>query len=417
MGARRGRRRLLWSFGDQALSSITNFLLTIAVARTVTATDFGAFALVMGAYLLILFAGRGLTSEPFVAMYAGKDNEATSSRGAVDSLAACAVFAVLSATGVGVLALVAPTSSAIYTVFALSLPGVLLQDHLRFVAFADGSPHRAFASDATWLVLQVAGLLTLSLLGLDRVEYFVAVWGAAAALGACVGLFLLGLRPRVKGLLAWLRSARGFWPYYVAENLLLQGVNVVILVAVAHLAGLADAGAIRGAVTLFTPLALLAAGVQSAGVPELTRLAARAPNRVRRIAVVMGVLLGASAAIWTGVLLSLPFGLGESLLGASWERSRELLLFVGVDTMAALFVYGPFMGLRALGMTQGMMTRGVLGLTRTVGAVFGAELAGARGAVTAFAVLAPVQVCVWLVVFLRASKARDDAESWHRRAW
>lgn len=40
-----GRSRMLWTFADQALSSLTNAALAIVVARSVSKDDFGAFGL------------------------------------------------------------------------------------------------------------------------------------------------------------------------------------------------------------------------------------------------------------------------------------------------------------------------------------------------------------------------------------
>jgi hypothetical protein len=42
-------RRAGWGFADQALSSLTNFGLGIFVAATVSAEQFGTFALIYGA--------------------------------------------------------------------------------------------------------------------------------------------------------------------------------------------------------------------------------------------------------------------------------------------------------------------------------------------------------------------------------
>ena len=47
-------RRFGWGMGDQALSSLTNFAVGIAVARSVSASAFGAFALAFSFYSIAL---------------------------------------------------------------------------------------------------------------------------------------------------------------------------------------------------------------------------------------------------------------------------------------------------------------------------------------------------------------------------
>ena len=66
MSLRHVARRASWSFGDQALSSLTNFALAVVVARAVTAEEFGAFGLAFSAYLLVLGLVRAVTAEPLL---------------------------------------------------------------------------------------------------------------------------------------------------------------------------------------------------------------------------------------------------------------------------------------------------------------------------------------------------------------
>src|SRR5436190_5982418 len=57
-------RRAGWGLFDQTLSSLTNFGVGIVVAATVSATQFGTFALIFGAYSAIIGVSAGLTSVP-----------------------------------------------------------------------------------------------------------------------------------------------------------------------------------------------------------------------------------------------------------------------------------------------------------------------------------------------------------------
>ena len=60
-------RRLTWGVADSALSSLTNFLLSIYVARTLGAAQFGAFSLadretiILGTAGIITFTPNAVT--------------------------------------------------------------------------------------------------------------------------------------------------------------------------------------------------------------------------------------------------------------------------------------------------------------------------------------------------------------------
>src|SRR5438093_10629186 len=62
-------RRAAWGLVDQAISSLTNFALTIFVAHSVSPTQFGGFALALSIYFLVAWIGQGVASGPLVVPY------------------------------------------------------------------------------------------------------------------------------------------------------------------------------------------------------------------------------------------------------------------------------------------------------------------------------------------------------------
>src|SRR4249919_2589534 len=70
---RRVATRFGWGVADQALSSLTNFALGVAVARSVSAEDFGAYAIAFSAYLVALNVTRHLSVQPIAIRYATAD--------------------------------------------------------------------------------------------------------------------------------------------------------------------------------------------------------------------------------------------------------------------------------------------------------------------------------------------------------
>src|SRR5205807_2619487 len=66
-------RRLGWGIADQAMSSLTNFAVSIYIARTLGAAQFGAFSLAYVTYAFALNASRGLATDPLMVRVSGTD--------------------------------------------------------------------------------------------------------------------------------------------------------------------------------------------------------------------------------------------------------------------------------------------------------------------------------------------------------
>ena len=64
-------RRLTWGLADQAMSTLTNFLLSIYIARTLGAAQFGAFSLAYVTYGFAINASRGVSIEPLLIRFSG----------------------------------------------------------------------------------------------------------------------------------------------------------------------------------------------------------------------------------------------------------------------------------------------------------------------------------------------------------
>src|SRR5215469_7342031 len=70
---RRMGARLSWGVADQGVSSLTNFVLNIFVARSLGAEQFGAFSLAYVTYGVAINASRGLSIEPLLVRFSATD--------------------------------------------------------------------------------------------------------------------------------------------------------------------------------------------------------------------------------------------------------------------------------------------------------------------------------------------------------
>lgn len=399
-------RRAGWSLGDQVLASATNFGLLLIVARSVSPEDFGTFALVMAGYTLVAYIGRGMTSDPLTTRYSGCSHDEWACGVRASTSAVIGLGLVLGAV-VGLLALVLPPEvRGAVAAFAVVIPGVLLQDHLRFAFFAAARPKHALVNDAIWAATQVGAVAWLLGTGMPSVALLVLAWGGAGTVAALVGLAQLGERPWPSRTLSWFRDQRDLWGFYTVENALLQVTNIAMLAVVGAVAGLAAAGSIRAATVVFGPLIVLSLGVVAVGVPELARLAARRPNAVWGASIALGCGLALVGALWGVMAYLLPGWVGQMLLGETWALAVPILPLATVDVVAALFVIGPFVGLRALGSgRRSLGARVVFGVVRLAAACVGAFLGGAQGALIGFAIVAPVQMAIWTIQVRSAARA------------
>ena len=68
---RRIGAHLSWGLADQGMCSLTNFLLSAYIARSLGATQFGAFALAYVTYGFANNVSRGLSIEPLLVRFSG----------------------------------------------------------------------------------------------------------------------------------------------------------------------------------------------------------------------------------------------------------------------------------------------------------------------------------------------------------
>ena len=135
---------------DQALSSGTNFLATIAVARNGTPEEFGVFSLILLIFFLTVGYNRAVPHA--IAMTLDWDNERE--RNAYFFLPALVLGGTCALVFAPVFAILDPSFAL---VAALLLP-LLLQDAVRMHGFAIQKPFLAIRSDLAWFAVQLVGL-------------------------------------------------------------------------------------------------------------------------------------------------------------------------------------------------------------------------------------------------------------------
>jgi O-antigen/teichoic acid export membrane protein len=363
------------------MSSLSNFLLSIYIARTLGAAEFGAFTLAYVTYGFAINASRGLAVEPLLVRFSGTVfptwRRAT---------ARCTGTALLVGLAAGVCALAAGrlirgTTGMAFVGLGLTLPALMLQDSWRYAFFALGRGYHAFVNDTIWTLILLPSLVFLKLTGHANVFWFVLAWGGGAAVGAAIAPLQARVVPNLAGATAWLSRHRDLGPRYLAENTAGSAASSVRGYSVSALLGLAAVGYIQAANTLMGPLSIIFAGISLITLPEAAKLVRSSPRRLPLFCAVVSTALTVLALVFgAALLLALPHGLGHLMLGRLWRPTYPLVLPATLSVMASCATTGALVGLHALGAARRSLRSVVpASVLVVVGAIVGAETGGALG--------------------------------------
>lgn len=380
--------RFGWGLADQLLSSATNFLLALLVARTVGARDLGAFTVAYATFTFSLGAVRAIAGELLVVRHS-----AVSADEWREGVTRSAGTALIAGTVVGVGSLVAGASSgepfrSVLSIVGLSLPFLLVQDVWRFAFFARGRGSAAFLNDAVWTAVMFAAFALLRHYDVSSVAWLTLGWAGAGCLAAIVGVFQLKLLP--SGPLAairWLRHHREIAPRFLAEFVVSSGVSTLTLFAIGAIAGLGELGRLRAGEIALGPLTVLFAGAGMVATPEGVRLLHESPRRLVYGCRWLSLLLAAGVLAWGVVILLVPRGIGELVLRANWDAARSLLPPLLIALIGYALSFGAWTGLRSLAAARrSLRARCIDGsLTFSLG-LAGAYFGGAVGVAWGYAI-------------------------------
>ena len=407
MGARLG-----WGFGDQAVSSLSNFLLGFLVARNVDAATFGAFSIAYTTYVVVVGILRGAVAQPLMIRYSAADDA-----GWRDASARATGFALLAgliiATACLAIGLVARgTVGGALAAMAVTLPALLVQDTWRFALFAHDRGRSAFLNDFIWLALQLPALaFALAFAsGGDVVGLALLAWGLSGAVAALVGCRQVGALPRPSASRAWFDEHRGLIPRFVAEATASLTSSQLALYGVGALAGLATLGELRVGQLLIGPILVLFIGLQLVAVPQAVRALGRSVARLRRLCLVAGVGMAAIAAAWGAFVSLIPDQIGQALLGSNWAPAERLVFILSLGLAASSVSSGALIGLRAFAAAPRSLRATVISSTvATIATVGGAAAFGAMGAAWGILLAHTAMIPLWWWEFESEARSHHPA--------
>lgn len=396
-------RRLGWGVVDQAVSSLTNFAVSIVIVRALGATEYGAFSLAYVTYGFALNASRGLSTDPLMVRFSGVPvgkwrvavGEATGNALAVGLV-----------TGIGSLIAAqlfgGPTREA-FIALGLTLPGLLLQDAWRFSFFAAGRGHHAFLNDTIWAVTLIPALILLERTSFANVFTFTLAWGATGAIGALAGIVQARLLPLPGAAWRWYQQHRDLGIRYMLEGTSNSAVIQVRSYGTGIILGLTALGYVQSSVTLMGPMTILTLGMGLVAIPEGARVLRRSPHKLPQFCVLVSAGLGLAGLAWGLVLLvAVPRGLGAWLLHGAWHPVYPLVVAQIVYVVGGAAAAGTSVGLHALGAARlSLRVTLTASLLSGVGALVGA-IFGAAGTIYGMGIAAWVGALIGWIAFRQA---------------
>jgi O-antigen/teichoic acid export membrane protein len=409
-------RRISWGLADQVVSSLTNFLVSIYVARELGAVAFGAFSLAFVTFAFALNASRGLATDPLMVRFSGTD--VWTWRRAVQDCTGTAVVVGL-ATGACVLvasAVLDGTARAAFLALGLTLPGLLLQDSWRYAFFALGRGSQAFLNDVIYAVVLVPALVILRVSGHANVFWFVFAWGAAAAVASAVGPFQARVTLRLSGVWAWVSQHRDLAARYVAEGTSSSVSAQLRTYGIGLILGLAAVGYVGAASTLMGPMTILLLGMSLVTIPEAARVLRRSPRHLPLFCLLVSGGLAVASLVWGVVLLvALPRGFGAWLLGSIWRPTYPLVLPQMLSVIGQCVAAGAATGLHGLGAARrSLRAATVSSIAYVVCSLVGALGGGALGTVRGTAVATWIAA---LVLWWQLRAALRESGEVHAGGW
>lgn len=373
---------------DQIAFAASNSLLSVAVARQVSTEEFGRFAL---AYLAIV-AMTAIARQAFgtTAMLAEVSGPSEVERRTASFENAVWLGAMLgtAATLFGLLAMVVFGAHPWTLVLSAAAPA-LAADQLRGAAVSRNRQIVSLQGSLLWIAVLLLAMLTSGSAGAA-----VVCWAAGAAASGVWIASRLSLRPQRPSISALgeadMRSARSLAVDASAAMLYRQ----VLFWFLAAYLGVAAVGSLRAAQTVFSPAAVVTAGMTSGISPRMREHGSGSRERSRLRLLATLVVLAVAIAVGA-LLLALP-SVGTFLVGRSWSVAAAIAPLIFIVRIADGLSMAGQLELIADGRTQ------ILARTRIAASIAsialptgGALLSGVTGAVAGMALASSLMVPIW----------------------
>lgn len=411
-------RRVALTVVDQGVSSISNFVVSVAIARLDGAATLGAFALACAIWQVAAALHRALVTDPMTVYGKAQGGEAASEvrRGlAAELLLGAGGATVLALAGGSLLLFHQHMYGSVMLLLAPWVPLLIVQDYWRWIGFMTRRPGRALANDTVFNCVQGAAFAALLVVHVYSIGLIIGAWGVGGLAGAVYGLFQHRVRPTRAGGLSLLVERWHLSKWLAADTLVANFAAQAYIVVAGIFLGPVGLGQLQAARTLVVgPSMMLIQAGGSAGLPEASRAFGSDGWRgLRRVSAVVTAL----AALATGSCAAIVALAGRQILariyGPSFAHLQLVALLIGVGLIITSTELGPLLSLKATRNTRFILYMQLVNLVVTLGAVSTLCLAfGLTGAASASVARcgAGAIAARWLLRRARAASPPGDPE-------
>lgn len=384
--ARRGwaSRRVRDTVATNALSSLGNLSLSLAIAREAPLAEVGEFAAAFALLSIGIGIGQAAIVEPTIV----SSTDLVSMRLAVRRVLTLALAISLP---VGLAGMV--LGSSYITIAAVGLPGAALFMLVRVVSLTRSHSGTALLLEFIWTIVTVLAALGCLSGIISPVAVFLLYILSASAMGVTVCIRRGWMRPPPQNVGATSRQTSAA---FGLEYLLGSGTAQMTTIALAATAGRDAVGALKGAGTLYGPVTLLLTSLRTVLLPYLSDSAAGVRALNIRLLVRLSMAILPLFLLLVLMVLLLPDSLGSALLADNWRYVKPLLAPLGAELIFAAAAAVPFAVHRALlEARRTLAIRTFLAPIRVGIVLFAASIGGAPGAAVGMATVALVAAIAW----------------------
>lgn len=402
-------KRLLDKLGGnlvaQAIAALSNFALSVLVARSLDKAAFGSFAMAYLVYGIAFAAMKAVVGQPLQIRFSAAAPQELHRRTGHAMGATLGLSVVVAVVVAFIGWLLGGTTGYALVVLAVWLPALLLQDSCRMAFFAYQLPWRAAIIDTAWAIVQFGLLALLLATGVSSLGWLMSAWGIGAVASAVLGLAILRVLPRVTETAAWLREQATLSRYLLAEYILGLGAVQLGTLLIGFILAPAAVGSIRAAQVLLGPLQIVATASFQFTVPEIARNTRWPARRLLGFAAaVAGGLLFVHVA-YVVALLVMPDAWGHWLFADTWRGGALVLLPMGIAACLSCLANPPAGVLYGLGWARATFRINMLKAPIILVLLLsGTLLFGVVGSAWAFVSIEAAILPFWVFVLVKASR-------------
>ncbi len=390
------------SLADHGVSSGSNFLLNILLARWLSPSDYGAFALSFAIFLFIAGLHNALVTEPMTVLGLSEFRRHLQSYlGATFWLHLSIAFGMAVPVVIGSAFLTDHSLRSTVFWMGLTLPCTLLALFVRRLFYTRIEVGRALLASILYALTLLTGTSLVQITNLlsPGIAYVVM-----AVAGLITGVILYNRVVLFSGSFCQVLSAH--WKYgrwLLVTGLLLGSANHFQIFFVGSFLGLDDVGALRAMLNFVLPLTQVITAAGALVVPLLARdygdgklLSLR-----RKGMVILGVL-SLTAMVYEGVLAILAGTLEHLVYGGKYGQSTWLIPVLGLIGVFSALASGFSFVLRAIQRPEHYLIAGLVaapvGLISAVGLTW---LWGLGGAAASLVIYYAAGLAVALLLYQR----------------